>query len=382
MQGRVIPLKQITADEIRAWRSLAARAVQPNPLFEPECLLPARDHLGNGARISLAVAEEDGKFFGCFPIETVPHWRAFRRPVASSQVRRMQYDGTPLIDMDRGVQAASSLLGAVSRQRKSSAPGLLMLYWLSADGPVTSYFDKAASDVGIPKYRYQTWDRPVVQRREDGNYRSIHGGKFLRNLNRLRRHMDDELGEPVRLVERGADESAIDTVIAIEAAGYKARTGVAMVGHDGEPEWFRHMCAEFRESGRLLLYALEGGGRTVAIQMFLRHGSRAFLIKLAYDEKFSRFRPGLQLQLDVIDHVFATTDLEWIDSCTYEANETLLRMYPDRRMVTNDVFGVGTSVDKAYLRTTSKVREIVKSDSAFRKRHHRFDAGLTAAFRR
>ena len=56
-----------------------------------------------------------------------------------------------------------------------------MLYWLSVDGPVASYFDQAASDVGIPKYRYQTWDRPVVQRREDGNYRSIHGGKFLRN---------------------------------------------------------------------------------------------------------------------------------------------------------------------------------------------------------
>src|SRR5208282_1528650 len=97
----------------------------------------------------------------------------------------------------------------------------------------------------------------------------------------------------VLVVDRGNDPSAIDDYIKLEASGYKSRTGVAMTTVPGEPEYFTDMCKRFLAAGRLHVLTLEVGGRTVAMEIWVRGGEGLFLIKISYDEEYARFGPGV-----------------------------------------------------------------------------------------
>jgi hypothetical protein len=307
--------------------------------------------------MSLVIAEDEGRFFGCFPVIRVAAdarpsttWPGIGRPVFTTQVRRLRWDLTPLMSEERGIEAATALLLALTHRGGAKGAGILVLEALDADGPVSSYIACAARKLRLPVHTYRTWVRPVVRRRDELTYRSIHGAKHLRNIAQRRRQLGEKLGGEVGLVDRSADPSAVDKLIALEAAGYKLKTGVALVSHPGEPEWFREMCDRFRSAGRLLLYSLQVGDSVVAMQLMLRGGEGLFGLVTAYDEDYARYYPGTQLVLDAIDRFHEATDAQWLDTCTWAGNETWLRLYPDRRTVSTVLVAVGGPLDRLYLR--------------------------------
>jgi hypothetical protein len=377
VNGRIVPITDLSDAEIGSWRDLAERAVEPNPLFEPGCLVPAAQHLPNGPGISLVIAESEGRFFGCFPVYLVPAnarpcaaWGGIRRPTFTTQVVwRHRFDGTPLLAREQAPEAALTLLAVLSTESRALHAGILVLEWLDTDGPVASHVAAAASALGLPLYNYHSWSRPMVRRRDGLTYRQIHAPDTLKRLARKRRQLGRTLGGEVRLVDRSADAAAVDELFAIEAAGYKGRFGIALTAFPGEPEWFREMCDRFRSEGRLVVYSLEVGDTVVAMQLMLRGGEGLFDLVMTYDETYARFSPGMQLVIDAVDHFHETTDAQWLDTCTYEGNETSLRLYPDRRTVSTVLVAVGGQIDRLLLRASLVPYGLLGADSAFRHRH-------------
>ena len=51
---------------------------------------------------------------------------------------------------------------------------------------------------------------------------------------------------------------------------------------------------QFRAAGRLQLLALTAGERTAALKCNLLAGDEVFCFKIAYDEAYARFSPGVQ----------------------------------------------------------------------------------------
>ena len=216
MNGRIIPIRQVTEAYVGAWRDLAERAIEPNPLFEADCIIPAARYLPNGDQISLVIAEEESRFFGCFPVirvagnaRTSGSWPGIRRPALKNVVSRLPFDCTPLVSEERGVEAATALLSALTDRSRARDAGILVLERLDADGPVSSYIESAAKGLRLPIYTYHSWSRPVVRRRAELTYRSIHGSDTLRKLAQKRRRLGEQLGGEVQLVDRSADASAI-----------------------------------------------------------------------------------------------------------------------------------------------------------------------------
>jgi hypothetical protein len=355
VNGRIITVGELTERDEAGWRALAERVGQPNPLFEPDCIVPAAQHLANGPAILLVLAEEDGQLFGCLPVQRFGRWRGLWRPVLSSQVRRMQYDSTPLLDRDRGGDAMRSMLVALRNGSGDHGAGLVVFDWLD-EGPASSQIRAAAKELGFPTYDYHSWVRPIIHRRDDGDYRAVHSRKFLHNVSRLRRRMGEDLGAGIGFVDRSDDPAVIDTFVRMEGAGYKGRNGIALVAHPDETAWFTDMCARFQAAGRLRVYTLEGAGRTLAIELGLRAADGLFLLKLSYDEAFAKYTPGIQLHLEVLDRFDNFDGVQWIDSCTFEGNETMLRMYPDRRPVGALVVAVGGVPDRGVLRLVGWTR--------------------------
>src|SRR5205823_14406944 len=69
-----------------------------------------------------------------------------------------------------------------------------------------------------------------------------------------------------------------------------ADIGVALTTVEGETAFFREMCERFGAAGRLHLVALEGGGQTLAMNVWIRGGAGIFMIKWSFDEKYSQYR--------------------------------------------------------------------------------------------
>ena len=156
MIGRLIHVRDISAGDEESWRQLADRAVEPNPLCEPDCVIPAARHLSHGADIALVVAEEGGRFQACVPIRPVPRWYNISYPIAANKVRRSTYVGTPLVDASAGTTAMATLLTTLADRRAALGYRLFGLDSLREGGPVAHH---------LRTTRPRSWACPSTPRR-------------------------------------------------------------------------------------------------------------------------------------------------------------------------------------------------------------------------
>lgn len=378
-----MPIRELADCDVIAWRELSAHVLETNPLFEPECLIPAAKILPNGEEMSLVIADDGGKFYGCFPVivvagidEMVSAIPGLRRRAFTTQVRRLRYDLTPLIRNERGAEAATALLRVLTSRQSANRAGILVLEAMDDGGPVAEVLRGAAKVLKLPVRTYRTWERPILRRRDEMTYLENHSREHLKGFEKKRRRLGELLAGEVRLVDRSSDISAIDELIAMEASGYKAKTGVALVSHPGEPEWLKDMCDQFRERNRVLLYSLQVGEIVVAMHLMIRAGDGLFGLQIVYNEEYSKFSPGILLDLDVIEGFHKMTSAQWLDSCTYEGNETFLRFYPDRRQVSTVLVGVGGPMDRMFVRLYTVALTVFGVHSGFRREHHWLFAGI------
>jgi hypothetical protein len=363
VKGRVLNVNSISSRDEQAWRSLAERAVEPNPLFEPDCVIPAARHQTFGSEIDLVVAEENDEMHAAMPVRRLRRWHKVPYPIMTTQVRRMIYLGTPLVAAERGIDACGALFDTLITEREGGGSRVLAIEEITSGGPVDAFVRAAAEQRGLPRYEFESFDRGFMRRRAAFDSRDIHRSETIRTVAKKRRRLAREIGEEPQMVDRGGASSAVMDYIALESSGYKAELGVAMTTAAGEPNYFREMCRSFSNAGRLHVVALEAAGRTLAMNIWIRAGAGMFMIKSSFDEKYSEFSPGLQLMLSSLEYFQEHTDAAFIDSCTYKGNDFLLRMFPDRRTVASHFVVLADNwrhnlVDRAVVRSFLTLRPL------------------------
>jgi CelD/BcsL family acetyltransferase involved in cellulose biosynthesis len=380
VKGRVVSVRSISAEDEAAWRALAARAIEPNPLYEPDCLVPAARHQTFGAEIGLAIAEEDGRWYACVPTRNVKRWHKLPYPIVTSQVRRMIYQGTPLVDRDRSVEALRALLTGLAETRGVRTARVFALQEIT-EGSVATAVRQAAREVGLPCYDFESFERGFLVRQPDHTRGATLKSETRRNLQKKRRRLTRELGHEPEFVDRSADPTAIDDYIALEAAGYKLGIGVAMTTVPGETEFFRDMCARFAAEGRLHVLALQAGGEPLAMDIWIRGREGEFMIKTSYDQRYSAYSPGLMLHIDAMMFFHEHSDAEWLETCTYNGNQLFLRIYPDRRRITSLFIVLDATwknrVDQLVLRSFMSLRPL--HTKFYERRHGEAAHGAAAA---
>jgi Acetyltransferase (GNAT) domain len=333
VRGRIIQVSRELAERDRyAWSALAARAVEPNPFLEPECVIAAARNLPSGDGIRLAIVEDDDAFLACLPLQHVSTgWQ--RMPGASyrtatTRVRRVNYLGTPLVDGSRGPEAMVRLLATVAGECRAAGSYAVELWDVAAGGPVDGYLHEAADRLGLPLRVAYSFERGILRRDET----TVEGRPppSVGDLDAKRRELGRLLDGELTLVDRG-DEAAISDYIRLESSGYRAETGVAMAAVAGEPAYFTEMCQAFACEGRLHLLSLEAGSTTVATVGWIRAGDSIFQFKWSYDAAFAQCAPGVQIHRAAIEHFRADMTSVLLDTCTGEHNDIVSEMYPGRR---------------------------------------------------
>ena len=336
-------------------------------MLEPDCLIPAVMHQPGGENIQLVVAEDDSGFHACLPVSRLERWGHLPYPVVTSHVRRMTYLGTPLARAATGDQAMHVVLSTLVGARRELGARFFDLQWVTEEGPVARHILHAAARLRLPVWTYESFERGLLLRESHDRWRRV-PGQTPSEIRRRRRRLGELLGGELALADVTDNPSAPRAYLDIEASGRKLANGVATRAVAGESEYFVDMCRSFAARRRLHVLALAGGGKTVAMQVWIRAGSGIFLIKNSYHEEYRRFGAGVQLHLEAIDHFHRSTDAGWIDTCTYAGNDLLLDLYPQRRRISSFLVGLGAPSDRVVLASYRAARAISHTVPGVRSR--------------
>jgi len=333
MHSRVVALADVDAPFIDRWRALAKRPdTTPNPFVEVDFLRPAAAYLPEAKGMRLFVGEDDGDLLWLMPLVPTSHMGGVPVLPGLRNFFAHNWLGQPLIVAGQESAAASALLRYLSDNRRVFWVRLMML---DADDAFARSLIEGAGhafvDVGA---------RGVVVRRPEPTYLSGH--KHLKKgLGRKRRSFERTSGKTLEVVDCSADPHAVDDFLALEASGWKGRAGSAFATRPGNAEFLKQMCADFRESGRLRMYALRAGDQNLAMKLNLTANDTLFDFAIAYNEKYASLSPGLQLQVEDFQLFHDQPQFRMMDSCSDPNNAMANRLCPDRRSLVNVTIGSG-----------------------------------------
>lgn len=332
MRTTLVPLSGLEARDLGHWRELVEVALEPNPFFEPDYLLPLARGLGELNEVALAVVAEGDSWVACMPVHRVDRWHRIPLPSISSWRGHGLLPallGTPLISSARAHDATVALLGSVA-----PSPGSFFtaFEWLVEDGPAFGVLRSALAELGLRSLLFERYERAFLTRRPACDYlEEALIRKHRRYLRSQWRNLGEELGVELEIVDRAGEQAAVAQFVELEGRSYLAERGSVLSSDPGHVRFFVEMCAAFAARGRLQLLVLQAGDQTIAMKCNLLADPGVFYLKIAYDGRYARFSPGIQLEARMFTLFHERPQASWIDSCASSNNETFNRLLPGRR---------------------------------------------------
>lgn len=281
------------------WLRLAGNALVPAGPNAPEFLIPLLKHV---AGAELVTVHGGGELVFTLPVKR----RRFPPSLLTNWITPLNASGLPLIDRHLGAAALAAFL------RKEQTP--VMLTGIPADGPFWDTLVAAAPHLAI----LDRWERAAL--RPSSAFESWFDGNFERKRRKEYRRLR------TRLAERGGLESLslrpgddvgpwISGLLGLEAAGWKGKRGTALKSAAPIATAFAEAARDLHHAGKLRFWSLMIDGRTIATMFAIVEGGSAWLGKIAHDETFAKFSPGVLLLLDATEALFKEGGLALVDSC-------------------------------------------------------------------
>jgi CelD/BcsL family acetyltransferase involved in cellulose biosynthesis len=296
------------------WRALCARALQPNIFYDPDFAGAAAPVFGTDTGAVL-VRDDAGTLIGVFPTRRDPRRYGIPFGVITSWTHSYAPLGLPLVDRD---QAAAALRGFLEHLACDMRQRFLLMPLLPRNGAFADALAEALTICGLPCAEFNIHARAMLRPTGD------RGGYIAHAINRTRRKNIARMRN--RLVDRGdlVHETARDDnevplfltdFLALEASGWKGRAATAAACHPDIRQFVTRAMTALGARGGAEFDRLRIGNRTIAATIVLRSGDTAWAWKIAYDEEFSRYSPGVQLMIAVTQRLLSDRGVVTADSC-------------------------------------------------------------------
>ncbi|MDX6650476.1 MAG: hypothetical protein QOJ97_2427 [Solirubrobacteraceae bacterium] len=360
VRAELLALADVDCGALARWRELVEEASEPNPYFDPDFVLPAAAAVG--ARVALLVARDDDGWTGCLPVQRAVRSRSWGYAPLRGLVawtHRYGFLGTPLLREGSETRAAEALVHA------GRAHGILGFDLLRPEGPVADALRDAGGSLTVfAETERAGLHRTAGTQSDAGGWSLRMNGKRRRDLLRRRRRLSEAAGAEVETFDLAGDRAAVDRFLALEASGWKARRGTALRSDPAHTAFFQQVCDAFAARGCLQLLSLQAGDSTYAMLCSLVASDTLFQFKIAFDERFARCAPGVQIEVDAVDMMGAAfPQVRVLDTCADPRNAMANALFPDRiPLQTAAVPGPGlrgrrdTALAKAALKTRHALR--------------------------
>jgi CelD/BcsL family acetyltransferase involved in cellulose biosynthesis len=321
----------------RQWDALAGAAAEVNVFAERWFVTAAAHHLPQGADAHLMQVWDghgpNARLVALLPLALSPRYG--RMPVRHvvNWTHYQCFLGTPLIEAGREREAWAAMLAALDTMRW--ARGFLHIDGLVEGGAVHRGLWAAALARGTTCDIVHRTERALLQSEltPDAYYEQTIRKKKRKELKRLANRLA-EAGTVVtrRLTDTDDVGAWCDAFLALERSGWKGSAGSALGSTDGTERFFREAIAGARDAGRLEMLRIDLDDRPIAMLVNFLAPPGAFSFKIAFDEEFARFSPGVLIEIENLQ-VLARGDVAWMDSCAVENHPMINSLWAERRAI-------------------------------------------------
>jgi CelD/BcsL family acetyltransferase involved in cellulose biosynthesis len=322
----VVPLPDIPARWEKAWRELGQHASEPAPFAESWFLQPSIDQLPCPSEawmlavwqgpvlvgiLPLCVARK----YGRIPIRHIQNWQHYHA-----------FLGTPLVRA--GSETGFWNAALTELDRADWAPSFLHLTGLVAEGPiVTALRQQRRADIVHRSERALLQSGLSSQSYYEANVRK----KKRKEIGRLQSRLG-ELGTVAfeSLAPDGPVAEWTATFLDLEASGWKGRAGTALGDDLATTGFFTQAIAGAFAAGQLDMIRLTLDGKPIAMLVNFITPPGSFSFKIAFDENYARYSPGVLIQLENLK-ILDRKDIDWMDSCAVEDHSMINSIWAERR---------------------------------------------------
>jgi hypothetical protein len=317
------PLAEFCVDT-RTWRDLFGRALEPNVFLEP-AFAAAANRLERGG-VGIVSVQRDAQLIALLP-GRVEGWAAARPvPTFIAWTHPFAPLSTPLVDRDAAAEAVAAIFDFLPHM--PGTPKLALFPLMNTEGPVAALIHKELASRGKDLRAFGAHPRAALIPGDAGPIGSSGRRKELRRQRRRLSESGALMSETVSSSE--GVRSAVADYLAVEASGWKGRAGDAAQSNPATEHFLGDAVADLAAEGKARVDLLKLDGRAIAAAIVLRSGDRAWFWKIAYDETFARFSPGVQLALDLTESLKADRSLSIIDSCAVADHPMIDQLWSGR----------------------------------------------------
>jgi CelD/BcsL family acetyltransferase involved in cellulose biosynthesis len=312
------------------WRELAAHAVEANAFYGPALLIPAL-YAFEGDRPELVIVrDEASRLIGLAPIAPLKGYSRLPVPYVSTWLHKHCYFAAPLVRAGAERQFFRTFFDFVERRG-----AFLRLRHLDAEGPLHAAASTAGAETGrliSPSARYERAMLPGPWATDDYLQLSLRG-KHRKDLRRRRARLQETGAVRFEAFTDGGDLAAwTEEFLALEAAGWKGANGTALRQEAASALFFREAVRRSHDAGELQFFRFRLGDRTIAAAVNFRAREVSYAFKIAYDESFSRYSPGVMIEIEIMQALEAA-GLSMIDSCAKAEHPMIERLWRERRTI-------------------------------------------------
>lgn len=347
---------------VGAWQELAKTASEPNPFFEPWFLIPSLEAFGSEGIFLLAM-ESEGTLTGLVPLGRTPSYYGYPVPHAATWLHANAFYGAPLVAEGFERSFWRALFAHLDAE-----PGLALfahLPHLDETAPLN-----AALSVVLTEDQRET---ATVHRHERALLASSLSPDDYLAQSLSKKHVKELRRKYRRLAEQGDltferrdDAFAIDEWIAeflaLEAAGWKGDAGSALASDGKTGKFSAEALRRAAHAGRLERITLRLGGKPIAMLSSFVCPPGSFGFKTAFDERYSTYSPGMQLQIENLA-VLEREDVNWSDSCAAEGHPMIDRLWTERRTLVTRNVAIGGKLRRALFRSLMRFETRRRSTS-------------------
>ena len=335
---QLVQAKQLQQCE-QQWRQLSSTALAPNVFYEPWTLLPALEHLSDGQDLHfLLIFGPSGKIgaeplWGFFPLHIQSSYLGLPVKVMAFWQHIHCFLTVPLIDQSHAWEVLETFWNWFETNPFSCK--MLDTNLFLGEGPLHQIW----SDFLIGRLAHTLCEYPraflVPNGTTDAYLRSTVRKKHYDEFLRLERRFSEQGTLEYHQVETITEvDSFIDDFLRLEASGWKGRPGGgAFALEQRDASYLRKIIRQGFLERRVNLLTLSCNGKVIAMKLNLMGGGGGFTFKIAFDEQYAKYSPGLLLELENMRRTFDNPKIQWLDSCALARHPMANRIWKERRII-------------------------------------------------
>ena len=361
------------------WEKLARNASEPNVFYEPGPLLAALNNANKNLAFTCLLVffkdtsdqNNEGQLIGLFPFQYQKDTRWPICGIYQTFTHRHCYLSTPLVHNERIAEALNCFFDWVN-----STPNgvkLFRLHRMNGTGILAEAFRRKIKQNQQPTMHGSCYQRAFISLKSNAEkYISQSLSKHKqKEYRRLRRRLKEQGKLRLETAHDDQQHQWLDRFLALEGSGWKGEYGHAMDNNSSDSGFFYDLIDSLGQRRRLILHTLWVDNHAIAMKcnLIAADEQSSFAFKIAYNEDYSLFSPGVLLELDNIFNLFNQhPQLHWMDSCADPDHPMINHLWKERRTIEDFLIGsrsISGRIKILFLKLQRRVaRQGVKRDNA------------------